>query len=114
MAPAPLQQRLRVKDIDFEHNAIAVRQAKGGKDRVVMLPTTLLAPLQVQLARARGLWPVAARPAGQPARRGAARCVGAQVSARARELGVILGASDLHARAQCGGRSAQPDGPACA
>ena len=33
---------LRVKDIDFDLHAIVVREAKGGKDRVVMLPQTLV------------------------------------------------------------------------
>ena len=31
--------RLRVKDIDFSHQAVFVRDGKGGKDRVVTLPT---------------------------------------------------------------------------
>jgi integrase len=30
--------RLCIKDVDFERRAIIVRKAKGGKDRVVMLP----------------------------------------------------------------------------
>ena len=30
--------RLRVQDVDFERNQIAVRDGKGGKDRVTMLP----------------------------------------------------------------------------
>jgi integrase len=34
--------RLRVKDIDFERRAIVVREGKGGKDRVVMLPLSLV------------------------------------------------------------------------
>jgi integrase len=34
--------RLRVKDVDFERNAIIVRDGKGGKDRVVMLPHSLV------------------------------------------------------------------------
>ena len=42
---------LRVKDLDFELDRITVRQGKGGKDRVVMLPTTL-APLLAQQVRA--------------------------------------------------------------
>lgn len=33
--------RLRVKDVDFERRAIVVREGKGGKDRVVMLPAAL-------------------------------------------------------------------------
>lgn len=48
--------RLRVKDVDFEHGAIVVREAKGSKDRVVMLPTALRVSLQAQLARAHQLW----------------------------------------------------------
>ncbi|MFT3665037.1 integron integrase [Piscinibacter sp.] len=48
--------RLRVKDIDFERRAIVVREGKGGKDRVVMLPAALEAPLRAQLARAHRQW----------------------------------------------------------
>jgi integron integrase len=48
--------RLRVKDVDFERRTIVVREGKGGKDRVVMLPRTLEAPLRAQLARSYGLW----------------------------------------------------------
>ena len=47
---------LRVKDIDFDRHAIVLREAKGGKDRVVMLPQTLVQPLREQLARSRALW----------------------------------------------------------
>lgn len=35
--------RLRIKDVDFEQHVIIVRDAKGGKDRVVMLPRSLAA-----------------------------------------------------------------------
>ncbi|MDB5857579.1 MAG: integrase [Ramlibacter sp.] len=48
--------RLRVKDVDFERLVIVVREAKGNKDRVVMLPRSLLADLRVQLLEARALW----------------------------------------------------------
>jgi len=48
--------RLRVKDVDFERNLIVVRQAKGNKDRVVMLPRALHDPLRAQLRCARVLW----------------------------------------------------------
>jgi integron integrase len=48
--------RLRVKDIDFTRNTIIVREAKGNKDRAVMLPATLTNPLRTQLARANALW----------------------------------------------------------
>lgn len=48
--------RLRVKDIDFDRRAIVVREGKGGKDRVVMLPAALEGPLRAQLAQAHRLW----------------------------------------------------------
>ena len=38
--------RLRVKDIEFERRAIVVREGKGSKDRVVMLPAALEQPLR--------------------------------------------------------------------
>ncbi|WP_458069142.1 integron integrase [Rhodanobacter sp. BL-MT-08] len=44
--------RLRVKDIDFEHGEIVIRQGKGGKDRRTMLPRSLRQPLEAQLAEA--------------------------------------------------------------
>ncbi len=48
--------RLRVKDIDFDHQTIMVREGKGGKDRAVMLPERLLQPLREQLKRGHLLW----------------------------------------------------------
>jgi integron integrase len=48
--------RLRVKDVEFEHRAIVVRQGKGAKDRVVMLPASLEAPLRDHLAEVKALW----------------------------------------------------------
>lgn len=48
--------RLRIKDLDFEHGAILIRDGKGGKDRVVMLPQCLCADLQTQLMRSKVLW----------------------------------------------------------
>jgi integron integrase len=47
---------LRVKDVDFTQRAIYVRQGKGGKDRVVMLPQVLVQPLREQLGRVRQVW----------------------------------------------------------
>lgn len=47
---------LRVKDVDFDRQVIVVRSGKGAKDRVVMLPRTLVEPLREQLARSRALW----------------------------------------------------------
>jgi integron integrase len=43
--------RLRVKDIEFEGRAIVVRDGKGGKDRVTVLPGSLIAPLRQHLQR---------------------------------------------------------------
>ncbi|PKO04510.1 MAG: integron integrase [Chloroflexi bacterium HGW-Chloroflexi-3] len=42
--------RLRVKDIDFEQSQIVVREGKGEKDRVTMLPASLVEPLKAQIA----------------------------------------------------------------
>ncbi|MGD9787956.1 MAG: integron integrase [Sulfuricellaceae bacterium] len=47
--------RLRVKDVDFERREILVREGKGAKDRVTMLPASLVEPLQEHLRRVRGL-----------------------------------------------------------
>lgn len=47
---------LRVKDVDFERHLIVVRDGKGGKDRVVMLPRALVQPLRDQLAVSHSLW----------------------------------------------------------
>ena len=43
--------RLRVKDIDFSLGQIVVRDAKGGKDRITMLPLNLAEPLRRHLVR---------------------------------------------------------------
>jgi integron integrase len=48
--------RLRTKDIDFDRKIIVIKEAKGRKDRVVMLPEPLMQPLKAQLARAHGMW----------------------------------------------------------
>ena len=41
--------RLRVKDLDFAYNQIVVRDGKGQKDRVTMLPQPVKTPLQQPL-----------------------------------------------------------------
>jgi integron integrase len=43
--------RLRVKDADFAYARITVRDTKGGRDRVTMLPVNLAAPLQRHLQK---------------------------------------------------------------
>ena len=45
--------RLRVKDVDLERGEIIVRQAKGGRDRVTMLPQALVGALREHLGRVR-------------------------------------------------------------
>jgi integron integrase len=56
---AGLRQReclsLRVKDVDFAYRQILVRDGKGGKDRVTMLPENLVQRLQTHLGRVRAL-----------------------------------------------------------
>ena len=47
--------RLRVKDVDLEYRQILVRDGKGEKDRVTMLPERLVEPLRAHLQRVRGL-----------------------------------------------------------
>ncbi|MHB1037259.1 MAG: tyrosine-type recombinase/integrase [Pirellulales bacterium] len=43
--------RLRVKDLDFERGEITVREGKGDKDRVTMMPQAVIPPLQEHLKR---------------------------------------------------------------
>lgn len=47
--------RLRVKDVEFSRREIVIREGKGNKDRVTVLPENLMADLQAQLQRARAL-----------------------------------------------------------
>lgn len=48
--------RLRVKDVDFDRNEITIREGKGGKDRRVMLPETLVPVLRQRLDQVRTVW----------------------------------------------------------
>jgi integrase len=48
--------RLRVKDVDFERNQIAVHGGKGDKDRTTMLPDKLKLELQRHLEVVRRTW----------------------------------------------------------
>ena len=47
--------RLRVKDVEFSRREILVRDGKGFKDRVTMLPAALAAPLVEHLERVKAL-----------------------------------------------------------
>ncbi|MES2236827.1 MAG: integron integrase [Pseudomonadota bacterium] len=47
--------RLRVKDVDFSRKEILIRDGKGFKDRVTMLPGMLIGPLKLHLKRVKDL-----------------------------------------------------------
>lgn len=57
---------LRIKDLDFSHHTLTVRDGKGGKDRVVPLPRCLVPDLLEQIEKANHFWKVD-RTAGHPA-----------------------------------------------
>ena len=86
--------RLRVKDIEFERRAIIVREGKGAKDRVVMLPASLDQPL---LAAA-GSRPrhVVAGPRRRRAWRAGAQRARPQVPTHTVVVGLVLGLPPSH------------------
>jgi integron integrase len=47
--------RLRVKDIDFERRELCIREGKGAKDRITMLPASTIQPLLEHLRKVRFL-----------------------------------------------------------
>ena len=47
--------RLRVQDVDFARNEITVRDGKGARDRVTMLPESLKTPLQEHLRKVKAI-----------------------------------------------------------
>jgi integron integrase len=47
--------RLRVQDVDFSRNEILVRDGKGAKDRITMLPESIKSPLQEHLKQVRAI-----------------------------------------------------------
>lgn len=47
--------RLRVQDVDFKRREILIRDGKGFKDRVTMLPDSLVATLQAHLSQVKTL-----------------------------------------------------------
>lgn len=57
--------RLRVKDLALARGEIIVRESKGSKDRVTVLPASLQLPLQAHLSRLRA-WFEAQRRHGEP------------------------------------------------
>jgi len=47
---------LRIKDLNLERRSLCIRGAKGGNDRVVPLPASLLPELTQQMQFARTVW----------------------------------------------------------
>jgi len=47
--------RLRVQDLEFSRHEILVRDGKGSKDRITMLPASLTIPLQEHLKRVKAI-----------------------------------------------------------
>jgi integron integrase len=47
--------RLRIQDVDFARNEILIRDGKGAKDRITMLPESLKNPLQDHLKKVKGV-----------------------------------------------------------
>lgn len=48
--------RLRVKDVDFERLEVVIRDGKGAKDRITMLPASIVPLLQAHLLKRRALF----------------------------------------------------------
>ena len=48
--------RFRVKDVEFERAEIVVRDGKGAKDHVTMLPQSVIAPLRGHLEHRRAVY----------------------------------------------------------
>ncbi len=48
--------QLRIKDIDFQRREITIREGKGGKDRLTMLPLSLVPELRAHIATVRALF----------------------------------------------------------
>ncbi len=88
--------RLRIKDVDLIYDQITIRDGKGGKDRVTMLPVSLKADLMEHLKGVKRL------PRGRSARRLRPRlpssCIGKEVPEGAGRMGLAVrlpGGSDL-------------------
>ena len=47
---------LRIKDVKLTDSLLHLRGAKGGKDRMVPIPCSLIEPLRAQIERARRVW----------------------------------------------------------
>ncbi|MEB3321554.1 MAG: hypothetical protein VKI81_01900 [Synechococcaceae cyanobacterium] len=47
--------RLRVKDLDFQRRELTVHDGKGGKDRLTLVPVTVVPGLQAHLLKVQRL-----------------------------------------------------------
>ena len=47
---------LRVKDLDFDHRSLVVRDGKGAKDRLTIMPEVVIEPLRAHLVKVEALW----------------------------------------------------------
>jgi integron integrase len=56
---------IRVKDLDLERLELVVRNGKGGKDRVTVIPAELVAPLRIHIAELEA-WFLRERSVGAP------------------------------------------------
>jgi integron integrase len=56
---------LRVKDLDLDRRALTIRDGKGGKDRVTVIPAELVTPLRTHLAALKA-WFARERSVGAP------------------------------------------------
>ena len=83
--------RLRVKDLDFARSRIVVREGKGDKDRVTMLPERLKGELQEHLERVELLHQ---RDLAEGFGQGVpAACTGAEISKCRQGMGLAMGVS---------------------
>jgi hypothetical protein len=97
---------LRVQHIDFERRPLLVRDSNGGKDRLTMLPPSLVEALERHLMHVRAV--LGRRPLRWLGAGRAARCDGAKVSERAGGVAMAMGVSAGEALAQRSVRRAGP------
>ena len=98
--------RLRVKDVEFSRKEILVRDGKGYKDRVTMLPLALVNPLKDHLKRVKGL--ARKRVGGRLRESVLALCVGEEISKRggAVDVAVCVSRNEAFRRSALGGKNA--------
>ena len=101
---------LRIKDVDIERVEIRVRDGKGAKDRVTMLPNRLRADLVTHIAGVKA--PARRGPESRQRLRGSAARSGGQVSARTMGVALAVGVSRYPPVSGPGDRVAPPPPPA--